>query len=138
MAPLFFYIFLSHYVWSSKNNRIGVISCVVGTFSYLEGMSNLLGDHDSSQIVHSSDNASCFHISFSFSRRERPMCRSFFRFAMRNGTQAVPYNYFTNYAVSICKWEKFILADSYFRLRVFESCALIMRWRFPKALLEDL
>ena len=31
-----------------------------------KGSANLLGDHDSSQIVHSSDNAGCFHISFSF------------------------------------------------------------------------
>ena len=34
-------------------------------------------DHDSSQIVHSSYDSCCLHISFSFSRRERPMCRSF-------------------------------------------------------------
>ena len=35
-------------------------------FANLECASNLLGNYDSPQIVHSSDNAGCFHISFSF------------------------------------------------------------------------
>ena len=35
-------------------------------FTDFKCSSDLLRDHDSSQIVHSSDNASCFHISFSF------------------------------------------------------------------------
>ena len=36
-----------------------------------------------------------------------------FRFAMRNGTQAVPYNHFTNYAVRICKTRRFILSNEF-------------------------
>ena len=42
--------------------------CMRGvSFSNLEGSSDFFGDNDSAEIVHSSDNASCFHISFSFS-----------------------------------------------------------------------
>ena len=59
------------------------------SFTNLEGSSNLLGNHDSSQIVHSSDNAGCLHISFSFSCRERPMCRSCF--VLQCGTAHRPF-----------------------------------------------
>ena len=39
-----------------------------------------------------------------------------FRFAMRNGTQAVPYNNFTNYDAIICKRGRFILLEFTFQL----------------------
>ena len=53
------------------------------------------------------------------------LCVVPFRFAMWNGTQAVPYNNFTNYAVSICKQAEIIplkrktplqLAEEFFSL----------------------
>ena len=43
-----------------------------------------------------------------------------FRFAMRNGTQAVPYNNFTNYDAIICKSEKNIHTKTS-RLRRFPA-----------------
>ena len=48
------------------------------TFPDAEGSSDFFGNGASSQIIHSSDNAGCFH-----------------RSAMRHSTQAVPYNYFS-------------------------------------------
>ena len=43
---------------------------------YAEGSPNLFGNDDSPQIVNSSDNASCFHISFSFSVADQaPLCK---------------------------------------------------------------
>ena len=42
----------------------------------LEGSSDLLGNNDTPKVVHSSDNASCFHISFSFSAAHKaPLCK---------------------------------------------------------------
>ena len=38
-----------------------------GTFPDFQSSSNLFGNDDSPQVIHSSDNAGCFHISFSFS-----------------------------------------------------------------------
>ena len=51
--------------------------------------SDFLRNNDSPQIVHSSDNAGCLHISFSFSCRERPMCRSCF--VLQCGTAHRPF-----------------------------------------------
>jgi len=39
-------------------------------------------------------------------------------FAMWNGTQAVPYNNFTNYDAIICKRQKIILLDLLFAFTV--------------------
>ena len=50
---------------------------------------NSFRNHNMPEIIHSSDNASCFHISFSFSRRERPMCRSCF--VLQCGTARRPF-----------------------------------------------
>ena len=41
---------------------------------------------------------------------------------MRNGTQAVPYNYFTNYDAIICKREKIILVDLFFAFCFTGTC----------------
>ena len=45
------------------------------------------------------------------------LCVVPFRFAMWNGTQAVPYNNFTNYDAIICKRGNFILRHLLFVLR---------------------
>ena len=97
-----------------------------------QGSSDFLGDHDSSQIVHSSDNASCFHnISFSFSYLQAfvkaPLCKGGWQKSLisdwgivfvdmlqslRHGFAVPPpfaqgrlfaYNNFTNYDAIICK-----------------------------------
>ena len=61
-----------------------------------EGAADLFGDHDAAEVVDTANNASCFHISFSFSRRGHSrMSRG--RFMNR------PYNNFTNYDAIICK-----------------------------------
>ena len=54
-----------------------------------EGSADFFGDDDSAQVIDPSDNASCFHIFFSFSRRERPMCRS--SFDLQCGTAHRPF-----------------------------------------------
>ena len=92
--------------------------CMRGVaFSNLEGSSDFLRDHNTTQVVNASDNAGCFHISFSFSVGN-DLCVVPFRFAMWNGTQAVPYNNFTNYAVSICKRQEIIPQDLLFTFAV--------------------
>ena len=70
-----------------------------------QGSSDFLRNNDSSQIVHSSDNASCFHsISFSFSVGVDA------HIDPRADVGIRPYNNFTNYDAIICKKEKIILA----------------------------
>ena len=78
------------------------------------GSSDFFGNDDSSQIVHSSDNASCFHISFSFydTFDGRQVAAPTFEMLVRfvgAATSRPPYNNFTNYAVSICKQSGIIL-----------------------------
>ena len=99
------------------------------TFPNLEGSPNFFGNHDSPQIVHSSDNASCFHISFSFSAAYKaPLCKggwqkslisdwgiALYRYLTIPPSRLAPchlplhkggfgaYKNLTNYAVSICK-----------------------------------
>ena len=58
-----------------------------------------------------------FHISFSFSVGN-DLCVVPVSICKGNGTQAVPYNHFTNYAVSICKQSGIILADLLFQFAV--------------------
>ena len=87
--------------------------CMRGvSFSNLEGSSNLLRDNNSSQIVHSSDNACCFHISFSFSVGTPVLG------CPRTPQERCPYNNFTNYAVSICKQAEIIPQDLLFTFPV--------------------
>ena len=47
------------------------------SFPYAEGTADFFGDDDSAEVVHSSDNAGCFHsISFSFSvAYKAPLCK---------------------------------------------------------------
>ena len=72
-----------------------------------EGAADLFGDHDAAEVVDTANDASCFHISFSFSRRGHSrMTRG--RFMNR------PYNNFTNYDAIICKRGRFILMDLLF------------------------
>ena len=73
-----------------------------------EGSSDFFGNHDSSQIVHSSDNAGCFHISFSFSAAHKAS----------PGGSFCAYNNFTNYAVSICKLTEIIPQYLHFKIAV--------------------
>jgi len=105
-------------------------------------------------FLNSSDNASCFHISFSFSAADKAplpkggyqpnrltggyLCR---KAAYRpaddypSTAYAVPlplgeggfytYNNFTNYAVSICKWQEIIPQDFVEILRRILGCFLI-------------
>ena len=82
--------------------------------SNLEGSSDLFGNHDSPQIVHSSDNAGGLHnISFSFSVGT-PLLR-----CPRTPEDGCPYNYFTNYDAIICKRGRFILRDLLFGENLF-------------------
>jgi len=62
--------------------------------------------------VNSSDNAGCFHISFSFSVGT-PLLR-----CPRTPEDGCPYNNFTNYAVSICKRQEIIPQDLLFQIDV--------------------
>ena len=64
-TPLVF--FVQGYVSPSKRSRLVSMLSARVSLSNLEGSSNLFGNYNSPQIVHSSDNAGCFHISFSFS-----------------------------------------------------------------------
>ena len=88
-----------------------------------QSASDFFGNHDSPQIVHSSDNASCFHISFSFydTFDGRQIAAPTFEMLVRFVGAAIsrpPYNNFTNYAVSICKQGKIILRDLLFAYAV--------------------
>ena len=75
------------------------------SFPDTQGAADLLGDHDPPEVIHSSDNASCFHISFSFSVGT-PLLR-----CPRTPEDGCPYNYFTNYDAIICKQGRFILVQ---------------------------
>ena len=108
----------------------------------LECASDFFGNHNSSQIVHSSDNACCFHFVYLllryFTALPHPVviARSvatwqsqvgswFWRlphqcahwFAMTVVVDS-PYNNFTNYAVSICKHTEIIPQDLLFQIVV--------------------
>ena len=93
------------------------------SFPDAEGPADLLGDHDPPEVVHSSDNASCFHISFSFSVGT-PLLR-----CPRTPEDGCPYNYFTNYDAIICKQGRFILVQ---RKKKPHSSSM------PKALMQRL
>ena len=55
-----------------------------------EGSSDFFRNYNTPEVINSSDNASSLHsISFSFSRRERPMCRSCF--VLQCGTAHRPF-----------------------------------------------
>ena len=109
-----------------------------------QGSSDLFGNHDSPQIIHSSDNAGCFHISFSFSagckaslmQREvaahradggivfiahyNPPVSSADSPLYTRGPFLCAYNNFTNYAVSICKGTQIIPQDLLFPPHLFK------------------
>ena len=79
------------------------------TLTDAQGASNLLRNHNSPQIIHSSDNASCFHISFSFIYIVgRGLAPAVLVHLFCGGSKPPPYNNFTNYAVSICKLTEII------------------------------
>ena len=109
--------------------------CMRGvTLADAQCSSDFLRNNDSSQIVHSSDNAGSFHISFSFSVADKaPLCKGGWqkslisdwgivlcRYATIPPSRLAPchlplhkggfgaYNNFTNYAVSICKQGRII------------------------------
>ena len=88
-----------------------------------EGSSDLFGNDDSSQIIHSSNNACSLHISFSFydTFDGRQVAAPTFEMLVRFVGAAIsrpPYNNFTNYAVSICKRAKIIPQDLLFQSAV--------------------
>ena len=83
------------------------------------------------------DNASCFHLSFSFSARplppalvrevaarraevgsETPPVTCGDSPLLKAGAKAAPCNHFTNYGAAICKRGRFILADLLFDFAV--------------------
>ena len=103
-----------------------------------EGAADFFGDNNSSQIVHSSDNAGCLHISFSFSAAYKaPLCKGGWQkslisdwgivlcryltippsrlapchLPLHKGAFPRAYNNFTNYDAIICKRGRFILKN---------------------------
>ena len=85
-----------------------------------KGSSDLLGDNDSSQIVHSANYAGCFHISFSFydtfGGRPQVAPTDSTEHFRRGELRSPAYNNFTNYAVSICKRQEIIPQDLLFEI----------------------
>ena len=58
-------------------------------FLDLEGSSDFFRDNNTPEVIHPTSNSCCFPISFSFSCRERPMCRSCF--VLQCGTARRPF-----------------------------------------------
>ena len=90
---------------------------------YAKGASNFFGDDDSPQVIDSTNNSCCFHLSFSFydTFDGRQVAAPTFEMLVRfvgAATSRPPYNNFTNYAVSICKQTEIIPQDLLFQIAV--------------------
>ena len=105
------------------------------SFADFLGSSDFFWNNNSPQIVHPTNNSCCFHISFSFSAAHKaPLCKGGWQKSLISDRGIVlyrcltippsrltpchlplhkggfgAYNYFTNYAVSICKRPEIIL-----------------------------